>query len=84
MTRPDRLLVRMRASKADWSTDEVLAVYRSRGFLVSSGGKHWKVRHPTYPELIATVRRSDPLPTGYIETLLELVDELEEKERGRA
>lgn len=72
----------MRASKADWSPDEVLAVYRSKGFTVAAGGKHWKVRHPVHPDLIATVKHSSPLPTGYIEQLLELIDELEHREGG--
>ncbi len=74
----------MRASKADWSVEEVLTVYTWAGFIVVSGGKHFRVQHPRHPAMIATVRRSNPLPTGYIETLLELVDELRRLERGES
>lgn len=80
MARADRLLERMRASKADWSPKELLSVYRSRGFEVEEGAKHAKVQHPRFPWLITTVRRSDPLPTGYIETLLDLIDEADRLE----
>jgi hypothetical protein len=68
----ERLLARMRASKADWSAKEVLTVYRSLGFTVTEGRRHTRVQHPRFPWLLGTIRRSDPLPTGYIETLLEL------------
>lgn len=84
MSRAERLLARMRASKADWSSDEVIAVYRWAGFDVLHGSKHDRVQHPEFPWLIGTVRRANPLPTGYIETLLELLDDLEVLRKGKS
>ena len=82
MSRGEKLLARMRASKADWSAEEVVRVYLWAGFEVEQGAKHIVVQHPIHPALITTVRRGNPLPTGYIETLLELVDELGRLEGG--
>ena len=72
MSRGEKLLERMRASKADWSPQELLQVYRWLGFTVTAGAKHDLVQHPDYPLLIATVSRSQVLAKGYIETLLQL------------
>jgi hypothetical protein len=72
VSKGEKLLARMRASKADWSVKELVTVYRALGFDVTEGSKHIRAQHPDFPVLIATIRRSDPLPTGYIETLLEL------------
>jgi hypothetical protein len=80
--RGEKLLVRMRASKADWSVDELLAVYRWAGFTVREGTKHIVVQHPDFPSLVATVTRSNPLPTGYIQALLDLVTRVEENRKG--
>jgi hypothetical protein len=54
----------MRASKADWSVDDALTVYRWAGFVVREGAKHIVVQHPDLPFLVATITRSSPLPTG--------------------
>ena len=80
--RGEKLLVRMRVSKAGWSVDEPLTVYRWAGFTVREGAKHVVVQHPDFPWLVATVTRASPLPTGYILALLELVSRVEEGRKG--
>jgi hypothetical protein len=72
----------MRASKADWSVDDALTVYRWAGFVVREGAKHIVVQHPDLPSLVATITRSSPLPTGSIQTLLDLVSRAEEGRKG--
>jgi hypothetical protein len=76
VSRGEKLLEKMRASKADWSPRELLQVYRWLGFTVTEGSKHTTVQHPDFPVLLANVSRSRVLATGYIETVLELEKEL--------
>jgi hypothetical protein len=82
VSRGEKLLIRMRASKADWSVGEALTVYRWAGFTVREGARHIVVQHPDFPWLAATITRSSPLPTGYIQALLELVARAEECRKG--
>ena len=72
----------MRVSKAGWSVEELLTVYRWAGFTVREGAEHVVVQHPDFPWLVATVTRASPLPTGYILALLELVSRVEEGRKG--
>ena len=72
----------MRASNADWSVNELLSVYRWAGFTVREGARHIVVQHPDFPWLVATVTRSNPLPTGYVQALLDLVSRVEEGRNG--
>jgi len=82
MSRREKLLIRMRASKADWSVDEALIVYRWAGFAVREGGEHIVVQQLDFPWLVAVITRSSPLPTGYFQTLLKLVARAEECRKG--
>jgi hypothetical protein len=82
MSRGEKLLIRMQASKADWSVADALTVYRWAGFTVREGAKHVVVQHPEFPWLVATITRSSPLATGYIQALLELVARVEECRKG--
>jgi hypothetical protein len=70
----------MRRTKFGWKPADLALVYRSKGFLLERGAKHDLFQHRRYLHLIATVRRSDPVKPGYIETLLDLLDEVERLE----
>ena len=67
----------MTRSKAGWKPDDLDRLYRGFGFEVREGSKHRLYSHPRFPELRATVARSSPLATGYVETALELLDRLD-------
>ncbi len=77
MTAADKLRARMSRTKEGWSPADVDRLYRGFGFRVREGAKHRIYSHPRFPWLRATVARSSPLATGYVETALELLDRLD-------
>ena len=76
----ERLLERMRRSKAGWVSDDLEKLYVGLGFEMREGGKHRIYIHPKFPELRATVTRSRSLAKGYIEHALHLAKRLKEME----
>jgi hypothetical protein len=76
----ERLLERMRRSKAGWTSADLERLYVGLGFEVREGGKHRVYIHPKYPELRATVTRSHSLAKGYVEHALHLAKRLKEME----
>jgi hypothetical protein len=72
-----KLRDRARKSKYGWSESELRRLYEESGFVAREGAKHPVYSHPEYPQLRATGRRARELPPGYIETALELLDELD-------
>ena len=80
MSSVDRLLERMRRSKAGWTSDDLEKLYLGLGFEMREGKKHRVYIHPKFTELRATVTRSRSLATGYIEHALQLAVRLKEKE----
>ena len=76
----ERLLARMRATKAGWGQDDVHALLVDFGFECEQGAKHRLYSHPKYPELYMTVARHKSLAKGYISTAVRLVDRLKRLE----
>ncbi|MDP9369169.1 MAG: hypothetical protein M3Q03_12990 [Chloroflexota bacterium] len=76
----------MKRSKHGWTPDDLDRLYTSFGFRKRQGGKHIIYDHPELPppHNRATVRRAAPLPVGYIETTLELLDRLDECRRAKS
>ena len=81
MAPDDKLLEKMRRSKAGWTCDDLDELYISHGFEMREGGKHRIYIHPKFSELRATVTRSRSLPIGYITTAIKLIDKLCEMEQ---
>ena len=77
----EKLLAKMRASKAGWGWSDLEKLYVSFGFDMREGGKHTVFKHPEFASLRATVARHKSLPVGYIQTALRLIEELK-AERG--
>jgi predicted RNA binding protein YcfA (HicA-like mRNA interferase family) len=78
-----KLLERMRASKAGWSADDLLALYQQYGFAIRHGSSHDIVSHPQHPELRATVpRHPKELAKVYVSQAVKLVSLLEELQVG--
>ena len=82
MASVERLLERMRRSKAGWRLADLEKLYVGLGFEAREGGKHRIYIHPEFPELRATVTRSRSLAKGYIEHALHLAKRLKEMEAG--
>ncbi len=76
----ERLLERMRRSKAGWVSNDLDKLYVGLGFEVREGGRHRVYIHPKFPQLRATVTRSRSLAKGYIEHALHLAKRLKEME----
>jgi len=76
MSRVDRLLEKMRRSKAGWTFTDLERLYIGLGFEIREGGKHRIYVHPKFPQLRATVTRSRSLAKGYIDHALGLADRL--------
>lgn len=76
MSRVDRLLEKMRRSKAGWTFTDLERLYIGLGFEIREGGKHRIYVHPKFPQLRATVTRSRSLAKVYIDHALGLADRL--------
>jgi hypothetical protein len=79
----DRLLARMRASKAGWGWNDLNSLYTSFGFASREGGKHTVYVHEEHRDLRATVARHRSLPVGYIQTAIKLIDEAHRRDAHR-
>ena len=84
MPPPYDLLERMRRSKGGWRPIDLERLYLGFGFQLKEGGKHRLYFHSRDRSLMATVRRADPLPTGYVVQAVRLVDVLIEMEESDA
>ena len=80
MGKVDRLLERMRRSKAGWTFHDLETLYLGLGFEFDEGGKHRLYIHPKYPILRAAVTRSRSLAVGYVDHAVKLADKLKELE----
>lgn len=72
----EKLLKRMRRSKAGWTRRDLDALYLGFGFVIRPGGKHDVVKHPDYPHLRTTLSRGSALAKGYISFAIKLIDDL--------
>ncbi len=76
----EKLLERMRASKAGWGVADLEALYLGFGFHFREGARHRLYFHPQHPELFAPVGRHRSLAKGYISAAVRLIDRLKEIE----
>ncbi len=76
----EKLLERMRASKAGWGADDLETLFLGFGFKFREGARHRLYFHPEHPELYAPVGRHRSLAKGYVSTAVHLIDRLKESE----
>ncbi|OGX32975.1 MAG: hypothetical protein A3F87_01285 [Omnitrophica WOR_2 bacterium RIFCSPLOWO2_12_FULL_51_24] len=76
MDKADKLLERMRASKAGWRPNDLDDLYKGFGFETYEGRRHTMYIHPKYQGLRATVSRHRTLAIGYIQHALKLIEQL--------
>ena len=82
MSKAEKLLNKMRTSKAGWSFEDLEVLYTGFGFEKREGGKHTVYIHPDFPELRATVARHRTLAAGYIQHAISLIDQLNQQKGG--
>lgn len=80
MSSGEKLLSRMRESKAGWQFNDLDKLFRYYGFKVREGGKHCIYTNQKYPFLIATVTRNRSLAIGYVQHAIKLIDQILELE----
>lgn len=77
----EKLLERMRQSKAGWRRADLDKLYSGFGFEILRGKKHDIVRHPKYAQLRTVLPRHTYLAKGYVDYAVKLVDRLLELEK---
>jgi len=81
MSQADKLLEKMRNSKAGWGAADLHTLYIGFGFEFREGGKHTMYIHRKFPELRATVARHSTLAIGYIQHAISLMEKLKDLEK---
>jgi hypothetical protein len=80
-SKAEKLLEQMRNSKSNWKRADLDRLYAGFGFVMSHGGNHDIVKHPSYPFLRTTLPRHRELAKGYVEFAVKLVDRLLELQK---
>jgi hypothetical protein len=81
MSAADKLLKRMKQSKAQWSHRHLKKLYLGFGFEMDEDGPHTMYIHPRFPRLCTTVTRSSYLAIGYVQEAIKLIEELQRLEK---
>ena len=80
MNTATKLLLAMRNNPRDWSMEQVLSLAQRYSFEVrSNGGSHHVLSHPALAETL-TVPAHRPIKPIYIKRLLQLIDQVRDKE----
>ena len=80
MDEGEKLLARMRVSKAGWKPRDLERLYLAFDFEIYEGGNHRVYRHRRFRELRATVPRHSPIKNVYVAAATKLIDELKRLE----
>ena len=80
-SKAEKLLEQMRNSKSGWKRADLDKLYEGFGFVISHGGRHDIAKHPTFPQLRATLTHHKELAKGYVEFAVKLVDRLVELQK---
>jgi hypothetical protein len=81
-SKAEKLLEQMQNSKSNWKRADLDKLYEGFGFVISHGGNHDIVKHPSFPQLRATLPRHRELAKGYVEFAVKLIDSLLELQKG--
>ncbi len=73
-SRAEKLLERMRRSKSGWKRKDIESLYEGFGFVLHHGAKHDYYKHPDYPYLRDTLKRSRTVPEYNVRKALRLID----------
>ncbi len=75
-SKAEKLLERMRRSKANWKRHDLDTVYKGFGFELRSGANHDVVVHPEYPHLRDTLQRHRKVPNYNVAKAIKNIDDL--------
>lgn len=79
----EKLLTRMRTSKAGFVGKDFEKLYLGFGFKIAPGGRDTKYQHPVHTDLLAFVSRgSGELSKAYAEDAVKLIDSLKRRQEG--
>lgn len=82
-SKAEKLLQKMRVSKANCTLGDLYAIYSGFGFKIRNGKKHDKAKHPRYRWLQATLpRKHERIAVGYFDHAVKTIDELKRLESG--
>ena len=81
MSSAEKLLARMKRTKAGWTHKDLDTLYRGFGFEADEDGPHTVYVHSKYPQLRASVTRSRTVAVGYVQHALKLIEQLQDLER---
>lgn len=70
----EKLLERMRRSKSGWKRKDIESLYEGFGFVLHHGSKHDYYKHPDYPKLRDTLKRSRTIPEYNVRKAVRLID----------
>lgn len=81
-TKAEKLLKRMRVSKAGWKSKDLITLYLGFGFIISHGSNHDTVKHPDFLDIAALrdtlPRHVEELGKGYINDAIKRIELLQE------
>ena len=77
----EKLLERMRQTKAGWKPNDLYSLYEGFGFIIKSGGSHDLVTHPDYPQLVTSLPRHKKLAKYVVGEAIKMVDRLKQLEQ---
>jgi len=78
----EKLLERMRQSKAGWKRADLDRLYAGFDFDIRHGKKHDIVVHSKFRTLRATLPRHNYVAKQYVEHAIQLIDELQQLAKG--
>jgi len=75
-SKAQKLLERMKQSRAGWKKQDLDKLYKSFGFIITHGGSHDIVKHPNFPQLRTTLPRHNFIAKVYVDFAIELIEKL--------
>ena len=75
-SKAEKLLERMRRTKANWKRHDLDTLYEGFGFVLRNGSNHDIVSHPEYPNLSDTLPRRRKVPEYNVRKAIKHIDAL--------
>ena len=75
-SKAEKLLERMRRTKANWKRHDLDTLYEGFGFVLRNGSNHDVVSHPEFPQLSDTLPRHRKVPEYNVRKAIKHIDTL--------
>lgn len=83
-SKAEKLLERMRRTKANWKRHDLDTLYEGFGFVLRHGSNHDFVSHPDYPQLSDTLPRHRKVPEYNVRKAIKHIDTLLHLRKSKA